>query len=83
MDIKVYTLPNCSSCSHLKELMGRANQTYNEISVGNDISLDNFKKEYPDVPALPHVIIDDVAIGGLVEVARKFLKDGLVSPPQK
>jgi glutaredoxin len=83
MDIKVYTLLNCSSCAHLKELMTRANQTYTETQVGTDITLEQFQQEHPGVNMLPYVIIDDEKIGGLIEVARKFLKEGLVTPPQK
>ena len=83
MDIKVYTLPNCSACAHLKELMSRSNQQYSQIEVGTDISMEDFKKEYSDVNMLPYVIIDGEQIGGLIEVARKFLKEGLVKPPQK
>jgi glutaredoxin 3 len=83
MDITVYTLPNCSACSHLKELMDRAKQSYNKIEIGTDISLEDFQKEYSDVGMLPYVIIDGEKIGGLVEVAKKFLTEGLVKPPQK
>jgi len=83
MEIIIYTLPNCSSCNHLKELMLRANQNFSEVSVGNDITLEQFKEKYSNVLALPLVIIDGVEVGGLVEVAVKFLKEGLVSPPQK
>jgi len=83
MEIKVYTLPNCSSCAHLRELMSRANQTYTENQIGTDMTIEEFQSEYPGVNALPYVIINGEQIGGLVEVARKFLKDGLVTPPQK
>lgn len=83
MDIQVYTLPNCSSCAHLRELMSRANQTYTETQIGSDITIEEFQQQNPGVNMLPYVIIDGENIGGLVEVARKFLKDGLVTPPQK
>jgi glutaredoxin-related protein len=83
MDIKVYTLPNCSACAHLKELMGRANQTYSETQIGSDITMEEFRQEYSNINMLPYVIIDGEEIGGLIEVAKKFLKEGLVTPPQK
>jgi glutaredoxin len=83
MDIKVYTLPNCSACAHLRELMSRSNQSYTQIEVGTDITMETFKQEYSDVNMLPYVIIDGERIGGLVEVARKFLKEGLVTSPKK
>jgi glutaredoxin-related protein len=63
--------------------MIRSNQQYSQIEVGTDISMEDFKKEYSDVNMLPYVIIDGEQIGGLIEVARKFLKEGLVKPPQK
>ena len=86
MDIKVYSLPNCSSCAHLKELINRINiddKVITEISIGNDITIEQFKEENPSIERLPHVIIDGVEIGGLVEVAKKLLEEGLVSAPQK
>jgi len=83
MDITIYTLPDCSACAHIKELMQRADQTYSQIEIGSDITLEEFQKKNPGVAMLPYVIIDDEKIGGLIEVARKFLKEGLVKPPQK
>lgn len=83
MDITVYTLPNCSACAHLYELMSRANQTYTKIEVGTDITMEEFKEKYSSVNMLPYAIIDDQEVGGLVEVARKFLQAGLVTPPNK
>ena len=84
MEIKIYSLPNCSSCAHLKELISRVKEkTVTETVVGTDITIEDFKKEYPEIDRLPHVIIDDVEVGGLVEVATKLLKEGLVTLPQK
>ncbi len=83
MNISVYTLPNCSSCSHMRELMSRANQTYEEISIGTDITYEDFKQKFPGIEALPYVVINDEPVGGLVEVALKFLKEKLVTPPEK
>lgn len=83
MDITIYTQPNCSSCSHIKELMSRANQNYTEISIGTDISQEEFGQKFPGVQMTPYVVIDDKPVGGLVEVAMKFMKEKLVTPPEK
>lgn len=84
MEFKIYSLPNCSSCAHLKELINRVKEkTIAETVVGVDMTVEDFKKEYPNIERLPHVFIDGVEVGGLVEVATKLLKEGLVTPPQK
>ena len=47
--------------------------------VGVDIPREDFTKLYPHVTGYPYVIIDGKEIGGLVETAKFFLKEGLVS----
>jgi glutaredoxin 3 len=79
MKIKAYTLTNCSSCKHLKELFKRANVDYTEIVVRDDITVEDFKLNYPNVSQFPYVVIDDQPVGGLVDVVKLFVQKGLVS----
>lgn len=81
MDIKVFTTPGCSYCVKIKELMERAGVEYTQTTVGKDLdmSVDEFKSEYPIARGFPHVIIDGRTIGGLVETVKYFVEKGLVS----
>ena len=79
MDIKVYTTQGCFYCEQIKELFKRANLAYEYITIEQDITRDDFLRLYPGVMSTPHVIIDGEVIGGLVEAAKYFIKEGLVS----
>ena len=79
MDIKIYTSSGCFYCDQAKELCKRAKLEYKSIEIGSDITREEFHQTYPDVISSPHIIIDGEEIGGLVEAAKFFLKEGLVS----
>ena len=79
MEILIYTTSGCFYCDQAKKLCERANVDYQTIEVGVDIPREDFTKLYPHVTGYPYVIIDGKEIGGLVETAKFFLKEGLVS----
>jgi len=79
MNIKIYTSPGCFYCDQAKELCKRAKVEYESIEIDKDITRQDFLTLYPGVITSPHIIIDGQVIGGLVETAKFFLKEGLVS----
>ena len=79
MEILIYTTSGCFYCDQAKQLCERANVDYQTKEVGVDIPREDFTKLYPHVTGYPYVIIDGKEIGGLVETAKFFLKEGLVS----
>ena len=79
MNIKIYSSQGCFYCEQATQLCDRAEVDYEKITVGQDITLQDFQELYPNVVQYPHVIIDDKVIGGLVPFAKYFLKEGLVS----
>ena len=83
MEILIYTTSGCFYCDQAKKLCEKANVDYRTQEVGVDITREDFLKLYPHVRAYPYVIIidDDIdtPLGGLVETAKHFLKEGLVS----
>ena len=97
MEITVYSIPSCSYCTHLAELMRRANQTPEYIGVGvvrrefdgldgiydGYMSKKDFKAKFPNAPGYPWVIIDGEEIGGLYETATFFVKNNLVSSKKR
>ena len=75
MNIKIYTSRGCFYCDQMKELCKRADLEYESI----EISSDELSALYPKAMSYPYVIIDGEEIGGLVEAAKHFIKEGLVS----
>ena len=75
MDILIHTTEGCTYCDHMKELCVRAGVEYKT----NNTPQDELLKKYPNCQGYPYVIIDGEVIGGLVETAKLFLKEGLVS----
>ncbi len=85
MDITIYTSTGCVWCTRMKELMERANQNYTEV-VWNELTGDEqqaLTEQYPDMRSFPIAIIDGVFYKGLVDVAKLFLQEGLVTAPKK
>ncbi len=82
-NITAYTSPGCNHCTTLKKLFERAKVTYNNVTVGDDISRAAFMQQFPMADGFPYVVIDGKSIGGLVETAKLFLEKGLVDPPKR
>jgi len=75
MDIKIYTTTGCFYCEQMKELCKRAEVEYKS----EEIDSGELAARYPNAKSYPYVIIDGEPIGGLVETAKYFLKEGLIS----
>ncbi|QPB08138.1 thioredoxin domain [Synechococcus phage S-H9-1] len=77
MRIKIYTSPGCHYCTQAKKLFERAGiQAWEEVVCR---SSDELKSYYPKANSYPWIIIDGEEIGGLVDTAKLFLQQGLVS----
>jgi glutaredoxin len=83
MKIKIYTIPNCSYCAHVKELMRRAKLDYELFVVGQDVDREQMIKKYPLARSYPYVIIDGEPVGGLTQTAKYLVDRGLVSSRKK
>ena len=75
MDIKIYTQDGCFYCDQMKELCKRAEVEYESEEIESEV----LNARYPNAKSYPYVIIDGEEIGGLIESAKFFLKEGLVS----
>jgi len=75
MNIKIYTSQGCFYCDQMKELCKRADLEYESIEIPSD----ELSALYPKAMSYPYVIIDGEEIGGLVDAAKYFIKEGLVS----
>ncbi len=54
----VYSMPNCPGCVSLKEKLKSAGEIFNEVMIGTDISLEEFKEKFPSVRSVPHVVVN-------------------------
>tara|TARA_B100000287_G_scaffold247788_1_gene232928 strand:- start:7487 stop:7813 length:327 start_codon:yes stop_codon:yes gene_type:complete len=81
MKIEAYITTGCTYCTHLRELIFRANlqddTTY--IKVGKHITREEFIEKFPNANGYPYVVIDGVEYAGLVPTARFFVEQNLVT----
>lgn len=52
----VYTKDNCPACVFTKEKMKAQGIAFKEVKIGEDISREDFLKEFPGVRSVPYVI---------------------------
>lgn len=62
--LKVYTKENCRYCVQAKNLLNYKHLEYQEISLGKDLSVQEFQRSYPHVRTVPFIINESVVIGG-------------------
>ncbi len=79
MDIQIYKKPGCGYCVKIDELMARAGIEAQVIMIGKDVTVEEFRTNYPNATGVPHVIIDGEEIGGLVETVKYFVEKGIVT----
>ena len=82
MEIKIYTTSGCSSCTHLITLLKKANVEWEEVRINRDITMNEFRSKFPTIIGTPFIIIDGEEYLGVHEVARYFLKQGIVKVPE-
>ena len=90
MDITIYTTKGCPMCGHAKELCRRADVEYTEIEPGapGQMNKMEFQEKFPNIMGFPYIIISqkdepDQQMIGVVDMAKFFLKKGLVSSDKK
>lgn len=79
MDIQIYTLRGCGSCTKIKELLSRIGVPYTENRIGVDISKEQFLDTYPDVSGYPQMVVDGNLIGGLMDSVKFFVENKMIS----
>ena len=75
MDILIHTTEGCVYCDHMKDLCDRAGVEYRTSNTPQDKLIEMF----PNASGYPWVEIDGKEIGNLIETAKFFLKEGLIS----
>ena len=52
----VYTSQNCPGCVQLKSKLKAEGKPFVEMQIGKDLTMDEFKAQYPDVRSVPHQV---------------------------
>ena len=92
MNIKMYGSKGCYYCEQARELLKRASleYIYLEVIPRTEVSEQeeppegyvwrlDFQREFPGVNGYPYTIVDGKPIGGVIELAKLLVKEGLVS----
>jgi glutaredoxin len=70
MKIDIYTKPQCSWCDDTKNLLKKHEIDYTEHVIGFTVTRDEVLDKFPGATILPLVLVDDVWIGGRLEIAK-------------
>lgn len=54
----IYSQPNCPGCVQLKKKYEQEGKPYTEIIIGKDISVSEFREQFPTVRTVPFVVPD-------------------------
>jgi glutaredoxin len=56
MKIVVYSKENCPACTALKARLTKEGESFTEITVGKDITREEFLEKFPQVRQMPHLV---------------------------
>lgn len=60
----VYTKPDCPHCVTAKQILKVNGIEFDEVIIGSDISLDDFKAQNPTVMSVPALFVNGNHMGG-------------------
>ena len=70
----IYSKKDCPWCVKAKRLCKEKHQSYTEILIGEDISVENFKEKFPEVRGVPYILLNENVIGGYLELENYLNK---------
>lgn len=70
MKAVIYSKPNCPNCVQAKTLLSARDVEYTEISIGEDITREEFFSLFPEARTVPQIILDEKHIGGFQELTK-------------
>lgn len=63
-NIIVYTKPGCGYCTQAKALLASKNLSFIEMTLGKELTREEFIGLFPEVKVLPFIIADGKHVGG-------------------
>lgn len=70
MEIKIFTKAYCSYCYAAKNLLTKRGFTYEEVSLSEDIALEQDMRNLTGGTTVPQILIDNTPIGGFTELVE-------------
>ena len=67
-DALLYTKDNCSYCIKAKSLLTLEQLSYEEVTIGKDITREEFISMYPNQKSVPLIFVNGEKIGGYNEL---------------
>ena len=65
---KIYSKDNCVYCTKAKHLLSSYGRPYEEVKIGTDISLEDFRALFPEAKTVPQITLGDKYIGGYTQL---------------
>lgn len=75
MKAVVYSMPTCSFCVDAKELLEKNNIEYEEVLVGETISVNDFMAKFPNVTSVPVVTLGEKNIVGYSKLLEELYSE--------
>lgn len=81
MRVELYTIPDCIWCTKAEQLLKMANiKHYEKYVVGEgDVTFEWIQNKFPFATGYPIIIVNGKTVHGVVELAKLFLQEGLIS----
>jgi len=68
----VYSKENCPHCVRAITLLEVRGELFKVLKLGEDVDLDDFKRDNPSVRSMPYILFNDEVIGGYDELSRRL-----------
>lgn len=69
-NVIVYSKNNCAYCTKAKAYLSMKGVAYNEVRLGEDIMVEDFKSLFPTVQSVPFIMIDGEQINGFDDLVE-------------
>ena len=66
----VYTKEGCPACETAKSALVSKGIEHSAVKIGADITVDEFRKSFPDVRMVPFITNDAGTVGGIHELTK-------------
>lgn len=70
--IIVYTKNNCPYCDQAKTLLRSKDQRFHEMTIGVDLTREEFMSIFPEVRTVPFILIDEEQVGGYDKLVEYY-----------
>lgn len=68
----VYSKDNCPYCVRAVTLLEIMGLPFQVLKLGEDVDLEEFKRDNPNIRSVPYILFNDEVIGGYDELSRRL-----------